>query len=168
MMRILSWRRDNDQGFVMIVAVVLLSVVASLGAIVMASGNHSSQSTGRGRAWIQSLHVAEAGIQEAMVRMQAAGGAPTPFAGQTDEGSYSVSVTPLGRGRFRVEATGLVADGSTMRATRKVQVTLRPPESFRAALFSYTSIDTKNNDVVTGDVWANQNVIVDINRKSVV
>lgn len=155
-------RRDDD-GFVMIIAVVLLSVAASLGAVVMTSGNHSSQATGRGRAWVQSLHVAEAGIQDAIIRMQATGAPPASFTGSTDEGSYSVTVTSLGRSRYQVEALGSVGSAASLSAARRVRVTLAPPSNFDAALFSYTSIDTKNNDHVVGDIWANQNVVVDNN-----
>lgn len=155
-------RRDDD-GFVMIVSVLLLSIVASLGVVVMTSGNHASQATGRGRSWVQSLHVAEAGVQEAMARMQAAGTAPAPFTGSTQEGTFSVTVTSLGRARYRVDSEGTVGTVASLRAKRRVRVTLAPPESFNAALFSYTSVDTKNNDRVVGDIWANQNVIVDLN-----
>ncbi|HEX9696368.1 MAG TPA: hypothetical protein VGB64_08640 [Actinomycetota bacterium] len=155
-------RRDDD-GFVMIVAVLLLSIVASLGVVVMTSGNHSSLATGRGRSWVQSLHVAEAGVQDAMARMDSSGAIPANFSGSTDEGTYAVEITPLGRSRYRVEVLGTVAAGSSLKAARRVRVTLAPPESFNAALFSHTSVDTKNNDNVVGDIWANQNVIVDAN-----
>ncbi|MCA1830081.1 MAG: hypothetical protein LC663_00995, partial [Actinobacteria bacterium] len=37
---------------------------------------------------------------------------------------------------------------------------MAPPASFKYALFSNTSVTTKNNDIVTGDIWANQNVVV--------
>lgn len=155
--------RQGEDGFVMIIAIVLLSVAASLGAVVMTSGNHASQATGRGRSWVQSLHVAEAGIQDALIRMQATGAPPASFTGSTQEGDYSVTVTSMGRARYQVEAVGTVAAGSAMRAARRVRVTLAPPAEFDAALFSYTSIDTKNNDHIVGDVWANQNVVVDAN-----
>lgn len=155
-------RREED-GFVMIVAVLLLSIVASLGVVVMTSGNHSNQATGRGRSWVQALHVAEAGLQEAMARMQASGSSPGSFTGSTNEGTFSVAVTSLGRARYRVEASGTAGVATTLKAKRRIRVTLAPPGNFNHAIFSYTSVDTKNNDLVVGDIWANQNVIVDLN-----
>lgn len=163
MMRQFSARRGED-GFVMVAAIILLMVVASLGAIVMASGNHTAVVTGRGRSWLQSLHVAEAGVQESLVRLQATGASYSgTFTGATDEGTFTTTVTPLGRSRFRVVSKGVVGTGSGLRASRTVRVLLAPPDQFQAALFSYTSIDTKNNDYIVGDVWANQNVVVDAN-----
>ncbi len=154
----------SEDGFAMVIAVVLLSLVASLGAVVMASGNHTATVTGRGRSRIQSLHVAEAGVQDSLIRLQKSNGAFSgTFTGATNEGTFTTTVTALGRSRYRVASTGIVGTAASLRASRDIQVTLAPPESFEAALFSYTSVDTKNNDHIVGDVWANQNVIVDEN-----
>jgi hypothetical protein len=38
---------------------------------------------------------------------------------------------------------------------------LGPPGIFRYALFSHTSIELKNNDTVTGDVWANDSIMIE-------
>lgn len=160
----ISGEESQEGGFIMVVAVILLGLVASLGAMVMTSGNHTSAATGRGRSWVQALHVAEAGLQEAMIRMEKTNtGFSGNFTGTTDDGTFSVTVTPQGRGRFQVDASGIVGSVSSLRARRNVRITLAPPNQFEAALFSDTSIDTKNNDHIVGDVWANQNVVVDAN-----
>lgn len=165
MASLIRYHRGED-GFAMLIAVVLLSVIASLGAIVMLSGNHTATTTGRGRSWVQALHVAEAGVQESLVRLQSTNGSYSgTFTGTTDEGTFSVTVTPLGRSRYTVEARGTSGTVGSLRASRQIRVTLAPPDIFEAALFSYTSIETKNNDVIVGDVWANQNVIVDENDR---
>ena len=155
--------RDED-GFAMIMAIVLTALVATLAALVLTTGTHTNFATGRGRSYAQALHVAEAGVQDAMVRLDSTSGAFSgTLTGTTTEGSYAVVVTKLPRYRYRLVSTGTVSAGQGLSAARKIRVDLAPPPSFKYALFSYTSVDTKNNDTITGDVWANQNVIVDEN-----
>jgi hypothetical protein len=154
--------RREESGFAMIVAVLLLAVMATLMALVMSVATHTNFATGHGRSWVQALHVGEAGVQDAIAKLQETDGAYTgTFSGSTEEGAYSVTVTPQSRHRFRIESVGNAGGGAGLAATRRLRVTLAPPPSFLYALFSQTTIDTKNNDTITGDIWANQNVIVD-------
>ncbi|MGH2830090.1 MAG: hypothetical protein ACRDJM_06360 [Actinomycetota bacterium] len=155
---------DRERGFVMVVVVVVVALVGSLGAIAMTSGNHASITSGRGRSWEQALHVAEAGADVGIARLQQMNGiytSPLTITGETSQGNYSVVVTAQARNRHLVTATGAVPGPSGLAATRRVSFVLAPPLIFRNALFSLTSIDTKNNDYVVGDVWANANVLVE-------
>lgn len=154
--------RREESGFAMIVAVVLLGIMGTLMALMLSVSTHTNFSTARGRSWVQALHVTEAGVQQAIAKLQQANGGYTgTFAGSTSEGSYSVTVTRLARNRFRIDARGTVPGGPGLGATRNLRVTMAPPRSFLYAMFSATSVETKANDVINGDVWANQNVLLE-------
>jgi hypothetical protein len=154
--------RGEESGIAMIVAVVLLGVMGTLMALVLTVSTHTNFATGHGRSWVQALHVGEAGVNQAIAQLQATGGAFSGnFTGSTEEGNFSVTVTHQARNRFQIDATGTVGTGAGLTATRKIRVSMAPPTAFKYALFSNTTVDTKNNDLIVGDIWANQNVIVD-------
>lgn len=153
----------DDSGFAMIVAVTLLAVMGTLMALVLTVSTHTNFATGRGRSWVQALHVAEAGAHDAIAQLQESQGAfGGTFTGSTDEGSYSVTVTHLSRQRYQIDAQGSVLAGSAgLGATRRLRIIMAPPPSFLYALYSETSVETKGNDVIEGDIWANQSVTVE-------
>jgi hypothetical protein len=154
----------DERGIAMITAVTLMVIMAGLAAVVLTNGAHADRTSGRGRNWDQALHVAESGVQQAVATLQATNGAvPAPIAASTDEGHYDTTVTYLGRNRYQIDSTGTVGTTGSLRAQRKVRVVYGPPKSFQYALFSLTDVNTKNNDLVEGDVWANGGVTVDQN-----
>ena len=160
--RVAAALHREESGFAMIVAVVLLAVMGTLMALVLQLGSHTTFATARGRSWVQALHVGEAGVHKAIAKLEETNGAYTgTLTGTTDEGTFSVTVTPQPRKRFRIEATGVVAPGEGLGATRKLQVTMAPPASFLYAMLSNTSITTKGNDTIDGDIWSNQNVLLE-------
>ena len=155
-------RAREEEGVALVIAVVLMGVIATLAVLMLTVGVHTDQASARGRNWVQALHVAESGVDQAMAKIQAAGGSYSgTFTGSTAQGTYSVSVSKQARNQFTINSTGSVNAGKQLAATRALQVTLAPPSVFKNALFSYTTLETKNNDVITGDVWANENAIVD-------
>ena len=154
--------RNEESGFVMITAVVLLAVMGTLMALVMSVGTHTNFSTARGRSWTQALHVAEAGVHKAIASLDATNGTYAgTFSGATDEGTFTVTVLHQTRKRIRIDSTGVVAGTAGLGATRKLRVTMAPPSSFLYAMLSNTSIVTKGNDVIDGDMWSNQNVLLE-------
>ena len=155
-------RSQGEEGVALIIAVVLMGVVATLAVLMLTVGVHTDQASARGRNWVQALHVAESGVDQAMAKIQAAGGAYSgTFNGSTAQGTYAVTVSRQTRNQYTIQSTGSVLAGKQGGATRALQVTMAPPSVFKNALFSYTTLETKNNDTITGDIWANQNVIVD-------
>jgi hypothetical protein len=156
--------QHDERGVAMITAVILIMVMAGLAALVVTNGSSAERASGRGRNWTQALHVAESGVQQAVATMQSTGGAvPAPISGTSSEGRYDTVVTYLGRNRYRIDSTGSVGARGGLETARTVRVTYGPPKSFRYALFSLTDVNTKNNDLVVGDVWANGGVTVDQN-----
>jgi hypothetical protein len=154
--------RRDERGVAMMIAVALSFVVAMLAALMFGVATHTDKATARGRHFTQALHVAESGIEHAIARIEQADGAlaSTTFSGETELGDYDVSVTRLPRNRYTITSTGGVRRGRELGAERTIQVSLEPPLSFEKALFSYTTVETKNNDVIDGDVWGNHNVIL--------
>ncbi|MGH2786142.1 MAG: hypothetical protein ACRDJ1_12845 [Actinomycetota bacterium] len=154
--------RDEESGFAMIVAVVLLGVMGTLMALVMTVGSHTTFATARGRSWVQALHVAEAGVHRAIAKLEETNGTFTgTFTGTTDEGNFTATVTPKPRKRFQIDVAGVVEPGEGLGATRRIRVTMAPPSSFLYAMLSNTSIATKGGDVIDGDIWSNQNVLLE-------
>lgn len=162
MSRLVHLRRD-EEGVAMVMAVVLSSVIATLAVLMLTVGTHTDKASVRGRHYTQALHVAESGIEQGIALMEeqeAAIAAPLTFTGSTETGDYSVTITPLERNRFQIESTGGVRAGRQLGAERKIKVLMAPPLAFDKALFSYTTVETKNNDIIDGDVWANHNVVL--------
>src|SRR5207249_2463300 len=101
--------RDEESGFVMITAVILLAVMGTLMALVMSVGTHTNFSTAHGRSWTQALHVAEAGVQQAIADLDASNGSYAgTFTGSTDEGTFTVTVLHQSRRRYRIDSAGVV------------------------------------------------------------
>ena len=153
--------RRGEDGFAMITVIMLTAIMATLVALVLFNGSHADRASGRNKNWSVAVHVAESGVQEAIAKMQASGAVPAAFTGSTQEGGYKVKVVSLGRNRYRIDSVGTIGTTSSLKAERGVRVVMAPPPSFRYALFSLTDVNTKNNDTVEGDIWANGSVIVD-------
>ncbi|MGZ4213895.1 MAG: hypothetical protein ACXVQV_11750 [Actinomycetota bacterium] len=160
----ISWldrRLRGEEGIALIIAVVLMGVVATLAVLMLTVGVHTDQASARGRNWVQALHVAESGVQQAMAKIgDASGDFSGTFTGSTTEGNYTVTVSRQARNQYTIHSEGSVFPGKQLAATRALDVTLAPPSVFKNALFSYTTIQTKNGDAIEGDVWANQNAIL--------
>lgn len=156
--------RDEESGVVLVIAVVLLSVIGTLSVTMLAVGRHSDHASVRGRHAVQALHIAEGGVDQAIAKIEDSAGAFSGgFTGSTEDGAFSVVVTRMSRNRYQIESTGTVRDGEQLGAKRILRVTMEPPVVFRNALFSYTTLETKNNDQIAGDIWANESSIVQAN-----
>jgi hypothetical protein len=162
-MRIVDRSAKHDDGFAMIATVIVIMVIAILATALLAIGVNTDRHTGQEKNWTAALHVADAGVQRAIALLgtePAVGLVPAPFTGSTPEGSYSTTVTYLGRATYQIDSTGSVGTAQTLTRGRKIRVLMAPPESFKYALFSSTDINTKNNNQITGDIWANGSVTV--------
>lgn len=146
----------------MLTAVMVMMITAALVVVVLNTGTHSQQTARRGRSWEAAIQLADGGVQRAIAYLQStSGGVPSTITGATDAGTYSTTVTYLGRNRYQIDSSGSAGGTAKgLNATRKLRVILGPQKSFRYALFSLTDVDTKNNNYVVGDVWANGSVTV--------
>lgn len=152
----------GEQGMAMITAIMVIMVTAALAIVVVDTGQHSQTTARRGRNWDDALQTADGGVQRAIAYLQSTnGGVPPTLTGTTDSGAYTTTVTYLGRNRYQISSSGTTGGSiKGLTATRSIRVVMGPPKAFRYALFSLTDVDTKNNNYVTGDVWANGSVTV--------
>ena len=152
----------DEHGFAMIMTVLIIMIGALLAAIILTQGSTTDRHSARGANWNQALQTADAGVERATALLQAGNGAvPAPFTappwrllGDRDV-PREAPIPDRQRGPCRVGArSGDPANGAGHPG---------PPKSFKYALFSLSSVDTKNNDIVNGDIWANDEVTVDQN-----
>lgn len=175
----LLMRLHREEGFALITTVMVGFVVLGLFGLLLANVEHTENASVRGRNFESSLGVAEAGIQNIIELINATGDLTTQTlpAVTNEHGTYTVTVTRCGvtptptpcteaklTGKgYVIDSHGESGNEARLGRERKVRVVLSPPRSFQYALFSDTSIETKNNDEVEGDVWANVNVTIDAN-----
>lgn len=167
-------RIGNEDGNILVTVVLVSMLVGSLTALTLTTGEQANTSSTRDRNHEVALGVAEAGLHEAISNIESTATLGTyvnSFDIPAADGEWTT--TPQGTYRVEVERTiqGFIIDawgragGSSLGRTRHVKATLTPPPMFpegKYALFSFTSIELKNNDTVTdGDVWANNSITVD-------
>lgn len=164
-------RLAGESGNVLITVVLVSMIIGALAAAALRTGEHAESTSASDRNHQAALAVAEAGVHEAIAQINASpndymscpGDPLLPICrleASTPEGKYDLIVTRIDDG-FVLESGGETG-GEVLGRDRRVRITLLPPRLFDAnyALFSFTSIDVKNNDDITGDVWANDSVLV--------
>lgn len=164
-MNLRARRKTDERGVAMVMTVVVIMIAGSLAALILTQGTRTERASGRGANWNEALQAADAGVQEAVARLEADDGvvpAVQPLVGTTAEGTYEVTVQRLPRGRYQIDSIGRSGTAAGLQTERKIRVIMAPPVSFEYALFSLTDVSTKNNDTIYGDVWANGSVTVEL------
>lgn len=159
----------DDTGSALIVVVLVSMLMMSLLVLVLKGQDQANTTSVRDSNYDLALSVAESGVQAAMARLQGVLSDQDPandqlpaFQGSTPQGPYTVSVTRTTTSLV-IESRGASGGIDTTKRERVVRVTMDPPMAIRYAIYSNTSVDTKNNDHVEGDVWANDSVSIDSN-----
>src|SRR3954447_6789835 len=103
----IALRRDED-GFAMIVSMLVISVVAVMTLGMLATGLHLQAATARDSSWNRALQVAEAGVDSAIYHLgqDPTYAQPGPIAGNVPQGTFSVSVVKPKRGWLVVTSSG--------------------------------------------------------------
>lgn len=153
----------SEDGFAMIAAVTISSVLMVFTLAMLATGVHLTGATSRDVDWNGALSVAEAGVDRAVHELTNnpayAGGTITVPGGQVD-----VTVTGETLGNISIEAIGYVPSKTAQDVqTRRLLVSYGPEDVFKYALFSTTGLFVKNNSVTYGDLFANNSVILEQN-----
>lgn len=156
----------REDGFAVITAVVVASVMMLFTLGMLATGIHLTGATVRDRSWNTALQVAEAGLDHAVYEV----GQDSAYAGTgggvltVPGGEVEVLVDRPADGEIVVYSTGWVPSRSATNAlSRRIQVRFAPEDVFSYALFSSTGLFVKNTGGITGDVFANEGVEVDNN-----
>ena len=175
----LSRRLSSDAGSAMITVLMLLLVVSALGIGVLSVAQHTNDATSVDRERLQTVQAAEAGINDAIRRIETGAGCDASVGGFNDLNDRGNLV---GRFRTRIDRwtddtfcgesprrvihswgyapTGKGPDGSAgTRALRHLEVTVElvPNDGFPFTLFAEGSTGTifiKNNGIVDGDVYS--------------
>jgi hypothetical protein len=154
---------ESERGFALMTTVIVTMVAAMLGATLLVISVNTDHHSGQDRNWTSALDVADAGVERAVALLNNQAGigvVPAPFTGQTQSGTFSTKVTYLGRAKYQIDSTGTVGTAQGLERIRAVRVIMAPAPAFKYALFSSTDINTKNNNYITGDIWANGSVTV--------
>lgn len=171
----------GDEGFAMVVSVVLATVAIMLVTVVLAMGVHLDGATTRERRWQLALQVAESGVEEAVTRLRSDPGfGVTPVSATVPGGEYQVKVTPLATGAgVQIDSIGFTPSSTaTSRLQRRLRVTYQPEPTFQYALFSNTGLsigagsgdtcdetqaptDPSARKCVIGDVFANDDLVLE-------
>lgn len=162
-------REWGDDGFAMIVAMVISAIAIVLVTVILSMSVHLDQASTRERKWQLALQVAEAGVERAVSlansNIQANGSltfggeaGPVTVAG----GQFQTRVTPIAAGGLQIDAVGYVpsATASPDQVKRRLRVQFTPAPSFKYALYSATDLFVKSSGGVSGDVFANQRLEV--------
>lgn len=161
--RFLARRAVAEDGFAMIAAISVSSVLMVLTLSMLATGVHLTQATAKDTKWNEALAVAEAGVDRAVHELTNnpayTGGTLSVPGGEVD-----VTVTGETLGNISIEAIGYVPSRTAQDAqTRRLFVSYGPEDIFKYALFSTTGLFVKNNSVTYGDLFANNSVILEQN-----
>ncbi len=166
----LSRLRHDDEGFALVTAIILLTVMTLLMVVALSAGNAAFNLAEGGARWSRTLGVAESGVNDAIGQLTANRTATsscavgdavdvcTPLDGQ--DGEYQVSWRTVSGGDVEIESVGYYPTMSGARQIRKVQVLLEPIPTFRYALFSASDMEVKNDQNIAGDIYATNNVTV--------
>jgi len=155
----------DEEGYSLVIAILLLSIMMVLLAVALQAGTSSLQQSSLSLEWSKALTVAEAGLDDSITRLGESRQASNPCSMSTSTvcsgggGQYQVGWTQSG-GAIVVTSIGYYPTKTAPKFVREVQATYEPVRSFQYALFSQTSLDIKNGAKVLGDVYSDGNVTV--------
>jgi Flp pilus assembly protein TadG len=157
-------RREED-GYSLVIAMLLLAIMAILLVVGLDAGTASLKQSSMAIEWSKALTVAEAGLSDSITRLGQSRSATNPcnMSGSTvcsgGGGQYQVDWSQTG-GKIVVKSIGYFPTKTSPAFTRVVQATYEPVPTFKYALFSQTALDIKNGATITGDIYSDGDVTV--------
>ena len=155
-------RPRPDDGFTLVMAVIVTAVVFTLGASWLAYSDHENDASAYDRRRQQAIDAANAGLVVADAALARNGGysgtSITDFSGGSARYESTVEVDPTDPTGFRriITSTGHAQAESGSGARRTVrQVVELDPIGFQYAMFSESAIVTGSSAGVVGDMYAN-------------
>lgn len=158
--------RSGEDGFAMVLSVVLTSVMMVFTMGMLATGIHLTESTVGDESWNRALQVAEAGVDHALYTLKSTPGYTGTGTGtiQVPGGEARILVSSTAAGYLTVYSTGWSPSQASPKAKkRRIRVDYAPADTFSYALFSTTGLAVKNNGHTEGDVFANNSVVLESN-----
>jgi hypothetical protein len=157
--------RREEEGYSLVIAMLLLAIMAVLLVVGLDAGTSSLRQSSLSIEWSKALTVAEAGLNDSITRLGESRSAANPCNMSTSTvctgggGQYQVGWTQTG-GKIVVTSVGYFPTKTNPTFTREVQATYEPVPAFRYALFSQTALDIKNGATITGDIYSDGQVSV--------
>ena len=155
----------DEEGYSLVIAILLLSIMMVLLVVALQAGTSSLQQSSLSLEWSKALTVAEAGLDDSITRLGENRSAANPCSMATSTvcsgggGQYQVSWTQSG-GTITVTSIGYYPTMTSPKYVREVKATYEPVPAFKYALFSQTALDIKNGATITGDIYSDGNVTV--------
>jgi len=155
--------RHEEDGYSLVISMLLLSIMMVLLAVSLDAGNASLRESHLSIEWSKSLTVAEAGANQAVTLLGESRGATNPCGISTSTvcsgggGEYQMSWSTTA-GTVLVTSIGYYPTKAAPTFTREVQVTYEPVPSFKYAIYSQTALSVANNMTVIGDVYSSGDV----------
>ena len=156
----------SDDGFTMVMAVIIAAIVFSLGGTWLAYADHENSASAHDRRRQHAIDAANAGLVVADAALARnsdyAGAIATDFTGGSAQYELSVAVDPTDPTGFRriITSTGFsptkASAGSVHRTMR--QVVELDPLGFQYAMFSESTIVTGSSASTVGDMYANGSI----------
>jgi hypothetical protein len=155
----------EEQGYSLVIAMLLLSIMMVMLVVSLEAGNASLRQSGLSIEWSKTLTVAEAGVNDAVTRLGVSRAATNPCriglatVCSGGGGQYQVSWSQSGS-TVLITSIGYYPTKASPQFAREVQVTYQPVPSFKYAIFSQTSLTVHNGMTVIGDVYSDGDITV--------
>ncbi len=163
--KMLSVAHRREDGYSLVISMLLLSIMMVLLTISLEAGNASLRESHLSIEWSKALTVAEAGANQAATLLGQSRGATNPCRIGTSTlcagggGEYQMSWATSG-GKVLITSTGYYPTQADPTFVRQVQVTYEPVPSFKYAIFSQTALDVHNNMTVIGDIYSSGDITI--------
>jgi len=160
--------RRGEEGFALVTAVFILAIMSMLLIVVLEAGNNAFSVAERNSRFTRTLGVAEAGLDAAVTQLGesrlSASLSPCRIGTGTvcaaAGGEYQVSWSTDLEGTVTISSVGYYPSKAGAQITREIRAVYKPIPSFIYAIFSATSINIKNGQVIFGDIFANQGITI--------
>ena len=155
----------EEEGYSLVIAILLLSVMMILLVVALDAGNASLSQSSKSLEWSKALTVAEAGANDSITRLGESRTATNPCAMSTSTvcagggGEYQVAWTQSGS-KIIVTSIGYYPTKTAPKFKREVQITYEPVPSFKYAIFSQTALTIANGTTIIGDIYSDGDVSV--------
>jgi len=165
MVTVMRRLRREEEGYSLVIAMLLLAIMAILLVVGLDAGTASLKQSSMAIEWSKALTVAEAGLSDSITRLGESRSATNPCRITTSTtctgggGQYQVDWSQTG-GKIVVKSIGYFPTKTSPAFTRVVQATYEPVPTFKYALFSQTALDIKNGATITGDIYSDGDVTV--------
>jgi hypothetical protein len=155
----------QEDGYSLVISMLLISIMMVLLAVSLDAGTASLHQSSLSLEWSKALTVAEAGANNAVTLLGESRTATnscrigTASVCSTSDGQYQVTWATSGS-RITITSVGYYPTKAAPKFAREVEVTYEPVPSFKYAIFSQTSLSVANNMTVMGDIYSAGDVTI--------